>query len=96
MKHHNEQHQQGQPCPYLETCSLICNHRDKLPGLIDRFMARYCYKNHQACSRRWIREFLGAEKVPDLMMPQQRDWAEQLLFEAGIRYRSFQEKFGSF
>lgn len=80
-------------CPYYEVCGIIQNHQDKLPGLINRFKQSYCFKNHHLCSRRWIKDFLGIEKVPELMMPQQHGWAEQLLFESGVRYADFQAKY---
>ena len=95
MGFHDKQDAAEKHCPYLDRCDLIQNHVEHLPGLIDRFKARYCLKRPFACSRRWIWDFLGAEKVPELMMPQQRDWAEQLLFEAGIRYSTFREKYGT-
>ena len=82
-----------QCCPYLEVCGLIQTHQDNLPGLVDRFKQDYCFHNHLACSRRWIQDFLGAEKVPELMMPQQHEWAEQLLFEANVSYTAFEQKY---
>jgi hypothetical protein len=72
---------------------MIQAFQDKLPGLIHRFRDNYCLKNHRACSRRWVQDFLGPDKVPELMMPQQHDWAEQLLFESGVRYAAFQAKY---
>lgn len=83
----------GQRCPYMETCRIIQDQQDSLPSLVKRFKNRYCFKNHHVCARRWIQDFLGVEKVPDLMMPQQYDWAEQLLFEAGVPYTTFEEKY---
>ena len=72
---------------------LLKNHQANLPGLVNRFKEHYCGKDHYLCARRWIRDFLGAEKVPELLMPQQHDWAEQLLIEAGVKYSEFQEKY---
>ncbi|MBL7214118.1 MAG: hypothetical protein ISS71_00405 [Phycisphaerae bacterium] len=85
----------GQRCPYFKTCEFIQSQEDKLPRLTNQFKENYCLKNYYACSRRWIQDFLGAEKVPELMMPQQHDWAEQLLFESGVRYTAFQQKYRS-
>ena len=83
----------GQGCPYTETCRMIQGQQESLPSLIDRFKKNYCFKNHHACARRWIQDFLGAEEIPDLMMPQQHDWAEQLLFESGVSYTAFEERY---
>jgi hypothetical protein len=82
-----------QTCPYLNRCPLLASQLDTLPTLVDRFKTNYCFKNHHVCARRWIHDFLGFEKVPDLMMPQQHDWAEQLLFEAGVSYKAFEQKY---
>lgn len=86
---------EGALCPYLTTCRIIQPQRDKLVKLADRFKEDYCFKNHKGCARRWIKDFLGAEKVPELMMPQQHEWAEQLLFDAGVGYTAFQKKYGA-
>ena len=89
----NQSSLSGQSCPHFKTCGMIYALQDKLPELIQRFKQNYCHKNHKACSRRWVQDFLGAEKVPELMMPQQYDWAEQLLFESGIRYAAFEKMY---
>ena len=83
----------GRYCPYMEVCNILKTHQENLPGLVNRFREHYCLKNHHVCARRWIWDFLGPENVPELMMPQQHDWAEQLLIEAGVKYSDFQEKY---
>lgn len=94
MIHSNENEiSSGQSCPYMEGCDILKTHQDNLPGLVNRFKEHYCLKNHHVCARRWIRDFLGVESVPELMMPQQHDWAEQLLIEAGVKYSDFQERY---
>lgn len=82
----------GQDCPHLNQCPLA-SQLGSLRTLIDRFKTNYCFKNHHVCARRWIHDFLGVEKVPELMMPQQHDWAEQLLFEAGVSYKAFEQTY---
>ena len=82
-----------QCCPYMQECMILTTHQENLPGLVNRFKNHYCLKNHHVCARRWIQDFLGIESVPELMMPQQHDWAEQLLMEAGVKYTEFQEKY---
>lgn len=51
--------------------------------------------SHASCCRRWIWEFLGAEKVPELMLPHQRDWAQQILMDAGIGYAVLRQRFSN-
>ena len=80
-------------CPYWDTCDIIQGQHHKLPTLADRFEQTYCLGNYNGCSRRWIRDFLGAEKVPELMLPHQYEWAQQILTESGIGYTAFRQKF---
>jgi len=80
-------------CPHLEECRLLRDHRENLPGLVTRFKEHYCISHHHLCARRWIRDFLGVDQIPELMMPQQHYWAEQLLMEAGINYSEFLSKY---
>ena len=81
-----------QPCPYVDSCGLFMELGPNMPGLIERLKGHYCFRNHGVCSRRWVREFLGTERVPKLMMPQQRDWAQRLLLEAGVPYTEFERR----
>ena len=83
----------AEPCPYLETCDIIQDGREQFPELVNQFKQKYCSGNHTACCRWWIWDFLGAEKVPELMMPHQHDWAQQVLTDSGIGYSAFREKF---
>lgn len=80
-------------CPHLEMCDIIQGQQERFPGLVERFQQNYCLKNHNYCSRHWIWDFLGAEKVPALMMPHQHDWAQQVLTDSGIGYKVFRQKF---
>ena len=80
-------------CPYFETCDMIQGGHERFPELVGRFKQKYCSGNHTACSRRWVWDFLGVEKVPELMMPQQHDWAQQILTDSGVAYNTFREKF---
>lgn len=82
-----------QCCPHMTICRMIQAHEGTLLTLIDRFKTHYCFNNHHACARRWVHDFLGAEAVPDLLMPQQHDWAEQLLFEADVSYTAFEKAY---
>ncbi len=82
-----------QCCPHMNICRMIQVQEGTLPTLIDRFKANYCFNNHHVCARRWVYDFLGAKAVPELMMPQQRDWAEQLLFEADVSYTAFEKAY---
>ena len=80
-------------CPHIETCNMIQGGQERFPELVDRFKRKYCSGNHSACSRRWIWDFLGPEKVPELMMPHQHDWAQQVLTDACVGHSTFREKF---
>ena len=84
---------QTELCPHLKSCNMIQHDHEKFPELIERFKQNYCLQKHHRCSRRWIWDFLGFEKVPELMMPHQHDWAQQVLIDTGIGYNTFREKF---
>ena len=80
-------------CPHLGACGIVQGDLEKMPGLVERFKQNYCLGNHAACCRRWVWDFLGVEKVPELMLPHQRDWAQQLLSDSGIGPLAFRRTF---
>lgn len=80
-------------CPCGDTCTIVQDQSHKLPELAERFKHTYCEGNYNRCSRRWVQEFLGVEKVPELMLPHQHDWAQQILTDSGIGRTEFRQKF---
>lgn len=68
-------------CPYVEQCHFL-NNSETMPELIERTIERYCTNIDGKCSRMWIFETLGASAVPDLMLPNQYDWARQIVEDA--------------
>ena len=93
VMHEEKENSSAELCPHLESCDMIRGGHESFPELVDRFKQKYCSANHNACSRRWVWDLLGAEKVPELMMPHQHDWAQQVLTDSGIGYSVFREKF---
>jgi hypothetical protein len=69
-------------CPYEAQCCFILNNRDAMPELISRIRKRYCTNQISACARVRIYEALGPARVPSLLMPNQHEWARQILADA--------------
>jgi len=72
-------------CPFLDECAFIHNNRAKMPELVNRIYERYCTKtaSHE-CARYRVYQTLGAKDVPPLMLPDQIDWARQIIEEDGM------------
>lgn len=67
-------------CEHMEICKLFAI--DAIASnekLQERFKGTFCNDNSSKCARRLIREKLGTEFVPVLMLPNQMDWARQIL-----------------
>ncbi|MHC5173134.1 MAG: hypothetical protein ACYSPJ_05155 [Planctomycetota bacterium] len=69
-------------CPFMDTCALLRENRTTMPELITRIQDTYCTKPARSeCARFQIAQSLGLEKVPPLMLPEQVQWAEQIIEE---------------
>lgn len=83
----------GFECSCLAKCPFFQRNEGVMPALAQKLKSEYCLHDNTDCCRLWIRQELGAESVPALMLPHQRDWAEQLLRDAGktesIRKKAF-------
>ncbi len=67
-------------CEHMEICKLFAI--DAIASnekLQERFKGTFCNDNSSKCARRLIREKLGKEFVPAVMLPNQIDWARQIL-----------------
>ena len=54
-----------------------------MPELIERIQDTYCTKPARSeCARFKIAQSVGLEKVPPLMLPEQVEWARQIIAES--------------
>jgi hypothetical protein len=67
----------NQTCPFLND-PTICD----MPELIKQFKTTYCLEDNTNCARHTIFRVLGRNAVPKLMMPNQLEWAKQILLDA--------------
>jgi capsular polysaccharide biosynthesis protein len=72
-------------CRFLEKCPFFNAPEvaDRL-HLINHLKTTYCHNDFENCCRYWIATTLGREHVPALMMPDQMDWARQILQESTL------------
>ncbi|MHC4907785.1 MAG: hypothetical protein ACYTBW_06000 [Planctomycetota bacterium] len=56
-------------CPLMDTCAFLCENRTTMPELVERIQG---FK---------IAQSVGTEKVPPLMLPEQVEWAQQIIEE---------------
>jgi len=69
-------------CPFLGQCAFIDQNQEKMPELVSRLRDKYCTKeSHCECARFQIYELPGDHTVPPLMLPDQIDWARQIIEE---------------
>ena len=76
-------------CPLLDQCDLIHENATKKPELIRRIQSHYCTKTaHCQCARFQVHQSRGSAAVPPLMLPEQIDWAQQIIEEYGCDART--------
>ena len=69
----------------MDTCALLHQNRTKMPELITRIQDTYCTKPARSeCARFQIAQSVGLEKVPPLMLPEQMEWAQQIIEECDL------------
>ncbi len=69
-------------CPLYESCAFLKDETfEKMRGLVHRFQQIYCQGNYSGCARYKIASALGESFVPTLMMPNQIEWADQVLLD---------------
>jgi hypothetical protein len=79
-------------CVYHEKCPMFGNQIcTDYPTLSEKLKDQYCRGNPELCARKRVREAINKEAVPQLMLPQQYDWAQQLLTEHGISISKIRE-----
>lgn len=71
----------GPQCLYLEQCDLIQKNKTSMPNLVERIQKYYCSKLTFQCARRLIYDILGVSFVPPLLLPNQWEWAKQIICE---------------
>jgi hypothetical protein len=70
-------------CEIIQTC-LFFNEpavRD-MPGLVKQLKTTYCLGDNTKCARHKVYKALGRQAIPKLMLPDQYDWAQQVLRDA--------------
>lgn len=69
-------------CKYLDICKLFEDKNiSRMPKLIRTFQEQYCCANHEDCARFTLYSHLDPKHIPALMIPNQNDWAQQILSE---------------
>ena len=72
-------------CVYHEKCPMFTNQIcTDYPTLSEKLKDQYCRGNPELCARKCLRDTLGKEAVPLLMLPQQYEWARQILLDHSI------------
>jgi len=72
-------------CPYHEKCPMFGNQIcTEFPPLSEKLKDQYCRGDFELCARKYVRDTVGKELVPKMMLPQQYDWARQILSDKGI------------
>ena len=67
-------------CQLLETCVFFNDkHIQNLGDLTRRLKIQYCKGQFAQCARYKVARALGRECVPPLMIPNQMDWANEIL-----------------
>ena len=66
-------------CPFLPQCRFIQNNIQNMPELIQRTQDHFCTVSDAACARRYLYKTVGPQRVPDLLLPKQAGWAEQII-----------------
>ena len=70
-------------CPFMDTCAFLRENRTTMPELIERIQDTYCTKPARSeCARFQIAQSVGIAKVPPLMLPEQVEWAQQIIEES--------------
>ena len=81
MMQESKSDSQAYQCSFWADCDFIQNNLKKMPELINKTNKLYCSNPDAECARRWLREALGPTFVPPLMLPEQREWARQIIDE---------------
>jgi hypothetical protein len=68
-------------CPHIGSCSLIQQNQARMPNLVQRIQDYYCAWESLRCARRWLYDTLGRSFVPSLLLPNQWEWARQIVTE---------------
>ncbi len=83
-------------CVYHEKCPMFTNQiYTDYPTLSEKLKVQYCRGDFELCARKCLRDTLGKEAVPRLMLPQQYEWAQQILTDHGISSVKIKELFPS-
>jgi hypothetical protein len=67
----------NQACPFFDDSTI----RD-MPELVKQIKTVYCLGDNTMCARHNIFRVLGGEAIPKSLMPNQHDWAKQILLDA--------------
>jgi hypothetical protein len=83
-------------CPFLVQCNFIRENRTKMSELVARIESRYCTKSACCrCARFRVAQVLGPVAMPPLMLPEQIDWARQIIEECGRDFKPVSQPAGA-
>lgn len=68
-------------CPFLLQCTFMETHQEKTPELAQWFYKQHCTSESTKCALRMVYETLGSDAGKVLMLPDQIDWADQIIAE---------------
>ena len=67
-------------CELIQECSFFNSPKtDNMPRLFERLKSIYCQGDCSKCARYDLFQALGGEVIPTEMLPNQHDWARQIL-----------------
>jgi hypothetical protein len=67
-------------CEHIHKCSFFSNSTVlKMTNLVQDLQKSYCCGDFTRCARYSVAHAVGKNAVPELMMPNQHDWARQII-----------------
>jgi hypothetical protein len=68
-------------CDYCTQCTILTENGKEMPKLASLFKERYCTDQFDQCARYQVARSVGLNGVPELMLPSQVEWAQQIIKE---------------
>jgi hypothetical protein len=71
-------------CVLQGKCKVISDNRVDMPDFTRHLEDYFCKQTRHQCARFQVYEALGLDAIPALMLPDQYDWARQIIEERRI------------
>ena len=69
-------------CEFIDKCPFFNKlEENAMYQLVEKMKSNYCLTDNSLCARLKLRNILGPQSVPVLMMPHQTDWANQIMLD---------------